>query len=44
MQQRISAALEGAPVNVKGSRAEGLGAIGRVEGVACFATAQLARA
>lgn len=43
MQQRISGALEGAPVNVKGSRAEGLGAIGRVEGVACFATALLTR-
>lgn len=29
----------GAPVSVKGRRAEGLGAIGRVEGVACWAVA-----
>lgn len=31
----------GGPVTVKGKRAEGLGAIGRVEGIACFATALL---
>ena len=29
----------GAPVTVKGKRAEGLGALGRAEGVACFAVA-----
>ncbi len=29
----------GAPVSVKGNRAEGLGAIGRQEGIACFAVA-----
>ena len=38
MQHRLTAAV-GAPVTVKGNRAEGLGAIGRVEGIACFAVA-----
>jgi 2-C-methyl-D-erythritol 2,4-cyclodiphosphate synthase len=38
MQRRLSDAV-GAPVTVKGNRAEGLGAIGRTEGVACFAVA-----
>jgi 2-C-methyl-D-erythritol 2,4-cyclodiphosphate synthase len=38
MQQRLSDAV-GAPVTVKGRRAEGLGAIGRVEGIAVFAVA-----
>lgn len=38
MQQRLSAAV-GAPVTIKGNRAEGLGAIGRGEGIACFAVA-----
>ena len=33
----------GAPVTVKGNRAEQLGAIGRTEGIACFATALLVR-
>jgi 2-C-methyl-D-erythritol 2,4-cyclodiphosphate synthase len=33
----------GAPVTVTGRRAEGLGAIGRVEGVACFAVALIER-
>jgi len=33
----------GAQVSVKGRRAEGLGAIGRREGVACFAVALLQR-
>lgn len=42
MQQRLSAAV-GAPVTVKGSRAEGLGAIGRGEGIACFAVAVVNR-
>lgn len=38
MQERLSTVV-GAPVTVKGRRAELLGAIGRGEGVACFATA-----
>lgn len=38
MEARLSAAV-GAPVTVKGKRAEGLGALGRVEGIACFAVA-----
>lgn len=38
MQQRLSAAA-GAPVTVKGRRAEGLGALGRREGIACWAVA-----
>lgn len=38
----LSAAV-GAPVTVKGKRAEGLGALGRHEGAACFAVALLAR-
>jgi 2-C-methyl-D-erythritol 2,4-cyclodiphosphate synthase len=33
----------GAPVSVKAKRAEGLGALGRGEGVACFAVALLLR-
>jgi 2-C-methyl-D-erythritol 2,4-cyclodiphosphate synthase len=43
MQRRLSGAV-GAPVSVKGRRAEGLGALGRVEGVACWAVAVLHRA
>jgi len=42
MQGRLSAAA-GAPVTVKGRRAEGLGALGRSEGIACFAVAVLTR-
>ena len=38
MQARLSAAA-GGPVTVKGRRAEGLGAIGRREGIACWAVA-----
>lgn len=38
MVQLLSDAV-GAPVSVKGRRAEGLGAIGRGEGVACWAVA-----
>ena len=38
MQQRLSDAA-GAPVTVKGRRAEGLGALGRGEGIAVWATA-----
>ena len=41
MQQRLSEAL-GAPVTVKGKRSEGVGALGRQEGIACWATALLA--
>jgi 2-C-methyl-D-erythritol 2,4-cyclodiphosphate synthase len=37
------AAIVGAPVGIKGNRAERLGAIGRNEGIACFATALLVR-
>jgi 2-C-methyl-D-erythritol 2,4-cyclodiphosphate synthase len=40
MQANLSAAV-GAPASVKGRRAEGLGAIGRVEGLACIAVALL---
>lgn len=35
--------IVGAPVTIKGNRAERLGAIGRTEGIACFATALLVR-
>ncbi|HRW38986.1 MAG: 2-C-methyl-D-erythritol 2,4-cyclodiphosphate synthase [Acidimicrobiales bacterium] len=38
MQQRLADAV-GAPVSVKGRRPEGLGALGRGEGVACWAVA-----
>jgi 2-C-methyl-D-erythritol 2,4-cyclodiphosphate synthase len=42
MQERLSDAV-GAPVTVKGRRAEGLGAIGRGEGLMCFASAVITR-
>jgi 2-C-methyl-D-erythritol 2,4-cyclodiphosphate synthase/2-C-methyl-D-erythritol 4-phosphate cytidylyltransferase len=42
MQQRLSEAT-GAPVTVKGRRAEGLGALGRQEGIACWAVAVIVR-
>ncbi len=42
MQRLLSGAV-GAPVTVKGRRPEGLGALGRGEGVACFAVAVLTR-
>ncbi|MFK7919833.1 MAG: 2-C-methyl-D-erythritol 2,4-cyclodiphosphate synthase [Ilumatobacter sp.] len=35
--------IVGAPVTIKGNRAERLGAIGRTEGIACFATALIVR-
>ena len=37
MQQRLSDAV-GAPVTVKGRRAEGIGGLGRSEGIACLAS------
>lgn len=42
MQERLSVAA-GAPVTVKGRRAEGLGALGRREGIACWAVAVIER-
>lgn len=42
MQQALSDAV-GAPVTVKGRRPEGLGALGRNEGIVCFASAVLTR-
>lgn len=42
MQERLGGAV-GAPVTVKGNRAEGLGALGRAEGVACWAVAVVER-
>jgi 2-C-methyl-D-erythritol 2,4-cyclodiphosphate synthase len=43
MAGRLGAVLE-APVNVKATRAEGLGAVGRGEGIACTAVVLLAAA
>lgn len=40
MQQLLSDRL-GAPVTIKGRRAEGIGGLGRVEGIACLASALL---
>ena len=40
MARRLAAVL-GAPVSVKAKRAEGLGRLGRVEGIACLAVALL---
>ncbi|MBA2386081.1 MAG: 2-C-methyl-D-erythritol 2,4-cyclodiphosphate synthase [Acidimicrobiia bacterium] len=42
MQERLSDVLK-APVTVKGRRPEGLGALGRGEGVACMAVALVVR-
>jgi 2-C-methyl-D-erythritol 2,4-cyclodiphosphate synthase len=42
MQRRLSDAA-GGPVTLKGRRPEGLGALGRGEGIACFAVALLVR-
>jgi 2-C-methyl-D-erythritol 2,4-cyclodiphosphate synthase len=42
MERRLSQAV-GAPVSVKAKRGEGLGALGRSEGIACLAVALLAR-
>lgn len=41
--ERNLAEAAGAPVSVKGRRAEGLGAIGRREGIACWAVAVVER-
>lgn len=43
MQQILSDAV-GAPVTVKGKRSEGIGALGRGDGVACWAVALVAQA
>ncbi len=40
MERRLTAVI-GAPVSVKAKRAEALGALGRREGIACFAVALL---
>ena len=42
MQERLTGAV-GAPVTVKGNRAEGLGSLGRAEGIACWAVAVVER-
>jgi len=42
MQDTLRAAVD-APVSIKGNRAEQLGAIGRGEGIMCFATALIRR-
>jgi 2-C-methyl-D-erythritol 2,4-cyclodiphosphate synthase len=45
-RNEVQAALSGvvgAPVTVKGRRAEGIGGLGRAEGIACMASALLAR-
>lgn len=42
MQARLSEAC-GAPVTVKGRRSEGLGALGRQEGIACWAVAVITK-
>lgn len=42
VQAKLSAAV-GAPVTVKGKRTEGVGALGRGEGIVCFAVAVLTR-
>ena len=42
MQSKLSEAC-GAPVTVKGRRSEGLGALGRQEGIACWAVAVITK-
>lgn len=41
--ERLLSEAAGGPVTVKGRRAEGLGAIGRREGIACWAVAVITR-
>ena len=41
--QRVLSSAVGAPVSIKGNRAERMGAIGRGEGILCFATALIRR-
>ena len=43
LMARQLSSLVGAPVGVRAKRAEGLGALGRVEGIACLAVALVAR-
>jgi len=43
VEERLSAVV-GAPVTVKGKRAEAMGALGRREGIACLAVSLLVRA
>jgi len=43
MQRRLSDAV-GGPVTLKGRRAEGLGALGRAEGIACWSVAVIVAA
>ncbi len=43
IEENMTAAV-GAPVSVKATRAEGLGSLGRREGIACFAVVLLERA
>lgn len=43
IQARLTAVV-GAPVTVKGKRGEGLGALGRAEGIACLANALIKQA
>lgn len=44
VMSRALSEVVGAPVSVKGRRAEGLGALGRGEGIACWAVAVVGRA
>jgi 2-C-methyl-D-erythritol 2,4-cyclodiphosphate synthase len=39
--EAVLSEVVGAPVTVKGRRAEGIGGLGRGEGIACFASALL---
>jgi len=43
MEANLSAAASGAAITVKGRRAEGLGALGRREGIACWAVAVITK-
>lgn len=39
LMESVLSAVVGAPVTIKGRRAEGIGGLGRAEGIACFASA-----